>query len=48
MSSDTENAKPWWWDTERCPNCKDQHAAVCGCFDDDDETCWETDDIGRY
>lgn len=30
----TPDPKPWWWDTERCPNCKDQHAEVCGCFDD--------------
>ena len=24
--------KPWWWDTERCPNCKDRHVDECGCF----------------
>ena len=29
--------KPWWWDTERCPNCKDKWIEECGCWDDDEE-----------
>jgi len=23
--------KPWWWDTERCPNCKTEWIMTCGC-----------------